>query len=110
MVHIRLPARYGAGQQCDKRRKEQEMRVKLFWKNQPGQPSAGLFKGLSFREAENLEREINAWLQQNPRVKIVDIKQSASGGSYAGSLWLISLWYEEAAETAVAVDPPADIY
>jgi hypothetical protein len=29
---------------------------------------------------------------------VVDIKQSASGGSFADSLWLISVWYEEAAE------------
>ena len=71
------------------------MRVKLFWKNCPGSPSAGLFKGLSFKNAQNLEDELNAWLQQNPKIKIVDIKQTASGGSLAPSLWLISVWYED---------------
>ena len=73
------------------------MRVKLFWKNQPGRPGAGLFKGQSFGNAEELESEINAWLQQNPKTKIADIRQSASGGSFAESLWLISIWYEESA-------------
>jgi len=73
------------------------MHVKLFWKNQPGRPSAGLFKGLSFKNAQDLESEINAWLQQNPSIKVVDIKQAASGGSFAESLWLISVWYEDGA-------------
>lgn len=73
------------------------MHVKLFWKNQPGSPNAGLFKGLSFGNAQDLENEINAWLQQKPNIKVVDIKQSASGGSLAPSLWLISVWYEEGA-------------
>jgi hypothetical protein len=73
------------------------MRAKLFWKNQPGRPSAGLFRGLSFKNARDLENEINAWLQQTPKIKVIDIKQSASGGSFAESLWLISVWYEESA-------------
>ena len=72
------------------------MHVKLFWKNRPGSSNAGLF-GLSFRNAQDLENEINAWLQQNPKIKVIDIKQSASGGSFAPSLWLISVWYEEGA-------------
>jgi hypothetical protein len=38
-----------------------------------------------------------AWLSENPRIKIVDTKLSASGGSYGPSLWLISIWYEEGA-------------
>jgi hypothetical protein len=79
------------------------MRVKLFWKNQPGSPF-GLFKGLSFKNAQDLENEINDWLQQNPKIKVSDIKQSASGGSFAASLWLVSVWYEEAAEPGAALD------
>ena len=68
------------------------MRVKLFWKNEPGKP--GVIKG-SFGHAEELQQEINTWLEQNPKIKLVEVKQSASGGSFAGSLWLISVWYEE---------------
>ena len=56
-----------------------------------------MFKGLSFKNAQDLESEINAWLQQNPSIKVVDIKQAASGGSFAESLWLISVWYEDGA-------------
>jgi hypothetical protein len=72
------------------------MRVKLFWKNEPGKPAAGTIKQrLSFGRARELENEINDWLQENPGIKITTIKQSASGGSLAGSLWLVSVWFEE---------------
>ena len=100
------------------------MRVKLFWKNarlslnelykdgtykpfswkdwwsgknQPGCPNAGSREDLAFRKSQDLEDEINAWLSQNPKIKVVDIKQSASGNSFEPTLWLISVWYEEAA-------------
>jgi hypothetical protein len=77
------------------------MRVKLFWKNEPMKPGSGLFgSGLSAKNARDLEDEINGWLQQNPNIKIADIRQSASGGSFAGSLWLISVWYEEGSGTS----------
>lgn len=72
------------------------MQVKLFWKNEPMKPGAGLGHGLSGKNAEGFEAEINAWLREHPNIKVVDIRQSASGGSFAGSLWLISVWYEEA--------------
>jgi hypothetical protein len=65
------------------------MKVKLFWKN-------GLM-GRGEKDARDLEEEINAWLSENLRIKIVDIKQSSSGGSLAGSLWFVSVWYEEGA-------------
>ena len=29
------------------------------------------------------EDEVNAWLEQNPNIKVIDIKQSASAGSWA---------------------------
>jgi hypothetical protein len=45
-----------------------------------------------------LEEEVNDWLGQHPNIKIIDIRQSASGGS--GSLHdtklYISVWYEDA--------------
>jgi hypothetical protein len=49
------------------------------------------------KNARALEEEINAWLCDNPRIKIADIKQSSSGGSLGGSLWFVSVWYEEGA-------------
>ncbi|MFO8009722.1 MAG: hypothetical protein R6U89_02810 [Dehalococcoidia bacterium] len=58
------------------------------------------------RKGENqsaLEKEVNQWLEENPGIKIVDIRQSASGGGggagsvYAiGSAIYISIWYEPA--------------
>ena len=99
------------------------MRVKLFWKNGPGilndlykdgtfrnwkdcwkdcwsgktqlGPHDGWQDELSLKKSQELETEINTWLSQNPKIKVVDIKQSASGGSYNPSLWLISVWYED---------------
>ncbi len=68
------------------------MRVKLFWKNRPDLP---VDKGLSFKNAQDLEDEMNVWLSQNSKIKVVDVKQSASG-DLGLSLWLISIWYEEA--------------
>ena len=99
------------------------MRVKLFWKNDRGAlnelykdgtfrnwkdswkdwwsgktqlgPRDGWQEELSLKKSQELETEINNWLSQNPKIKVVDIKQSASGGSYNPSLWLISVWYED---------------
>jgi hypothetical protein len=61
------------------------MRVKLFWKNEPTTRTSAL----------DLENEINSWLAENPNIKVVEVQQSSSGGSLAGSLWFISVWYEE---------------
>jgi hypothetical protein len=71
------------------------MRVKLFWKNDPLGPRRK--SSFSEENARALESEINAWLRDNSMVKIVEIKQTASGGSYGPSLWLISVWYKEGA-------------
>ena len=82
------------------------MRVKLFWTNEPMKPATGLLGGgRSGRNAQDFEVEINAWLQQHSGIRVLGIKQSASGGSFAGSLWLISVWYEEDAEPGAAHDP-----
>src|SRR5215831_10135410 len=49
------------------------MKVKLLWKNAP--------VGNGDKNARAFEEEINAWLSEHPCIKIVDIKQSSSGGS-----------------------------
>ena len=61
------------------------MKVKLFWKNAP--------VGNGDKNARAFEDEINAWLSESPRIKIVDIRQSSSGGSFGSSLWFVSVWY-----------------
>jgi hypothetical protein len=71
------------------------MRVKLFWKYNPLGPS-GWFSHTG-RNAQALEDEINEWLRNQPAVKVVEIKQSATDSSTGQALWLISVWYEEGA-------------
>ena len=61
------------------------MKVKIFSVN-------NLFR----RKKQNqrvLEDEINKWLTDNQEIEILHIKQSASGGSYNPSTWLITIWY-----------------
>ena len=43
-----------------------------------------------------LELEVNVWLEQNPNIKIIDIRQAASGGSLQDTKLYISIWYEDA--------------
>ena len=65
------------------------MKVKFFWKNSQ--------VGRGDKNAHALEDDINAWLRENPRIKIVDVRQSSSGGSLGASLWFVSIWYEDGA-------------
>lgn len=63
------------------------MKVKLFSKSQ-----------LLDKRGKNqfdLENEINAWLEKNPSIKVIGIKQSACGGSFDTPKLFISVWYEE---------------
>jgi hypothetical protein len=60
-------------------------------------PKDRCYDDLAFRRFQELEVEIDTWLSQNPTMKVVDIKQSAGGGYWSPSHWLISVWYEEAA-------------
>ena len=55
-----------------------------------------LFGKEGSKEALGLEEEVNAWLDQHPNIKIIDIRQSTSGGSFADTKLYISVWYEDA--------------
>lgn len=44
---------------------------------------------------QSLEDEVNAWLEQNPNINVVNIKQSASGGSFSPTSLSISVWYSK---------------
>ncbi len=68
------------------------MKVKFFWKKDP--VKFGPFGSNKDANAISLENEINAWLRENPHIKVADIKQSATGGSMGPLLWIISVWYE----------------
>jgi len=63
------------------------MKVKLFSQKDPLQG-----KG---KQQTDLENAINDWLEKNRAVKVIDIKQSVSGGSWIAPTLFISLWYEE---------------
>jgi hypothetical protein len=78
--------------------REEFMRVKLFWKNDPLGPRKG---SLPADHAQALEDQINEWLAEHPGIRVVEVKQSASGESGL-SLWLISIWYEEGTEPPAA--------
>jgi hypothetical protein len=41
-----------------------------------------------------IEKEVNEWLAQMPNIKIHYLKQSMSGGSWAPSKIVISIFYE----------------
>ena len=63
------------------------MLVKLF------AASAGYFTSI-VRAASRLEQEVNDWLQANPEIRVLDIKQSSNGGSAEPSKIVLSIWYE----------------
>ena len=63
------------------------MLVKVFVK------SSGTFATVG-RTATKLEREINAWLKANPGIRVVQTKQSSSGGSLDPAKLWVSIWYE----------------
>jgi len=64
------------------------MKMKLFGKINTDK------KGLNVLE---LEDEINAWLENNPNIKIIDIEQSSNGGSMQNTKLFFSIWYEVSA-------------
>jgi len=47
-------------------------------------------------EVLDLENDVNEWLAQHPKIKIMDIRQSSNGGSWATSKLFVSVWYEDA--------------
>jgi hypothetical protein len=77
---------------------EVPMKVKVF------AVSAGYLSSFSGTGAK-LERDINAWLEQHSNVRVVEIRQSSSGGSLEPSKIVVSVWYEDAAEPGSAPDP-----
>lgn len=68
------------------------MEVKLFWVSSPTRPQT--FGGHeSGGNATGFEAEINTWLAENPDINIAHVEQSACGGSWGPSLWLVSVWF-----------------
>jgi len=63
------------------------MKVKIF-------SICGGFFGKLSKISLQLEQEVNTWLESQPGIKIIDIKQSSCGGSADPSKHIISVWYE----------------
>ena len=47
------------------------------------------------RVISQFEQDINHWLENNPKINIINIKQSSCGGSLEVEKLFISVWYEE---------------
>lgn len=62
------------------------MKIKLFGKINTSKKELNVLE---------LEEEINNWLKENPKIKIIDIKQSSNGGSLHHTKLFFSIWYEE---------------
>jgi len=52
-----------------------------------------LFSSFTMNKAD-IEARINAWLEQNPDVKVMDIKQSCYYSFWGASPLFITVWYE----------------
>ena len=63
------------------------MKVKIFSINNP-------IRGKGKNQLA-FESQINEWLAQNPKIELLRVEQSASGGSFNPSTWLITVWYKE---------------
>lgn len=48
-------------------------------------------------DVSDLEKDVNAWMEQKPSIRIIDVRQSSNGGSMANTKVFISVWYEESA-------------
>ncbi len=71
------------------------MQVKIFSCMSLYKKAPGLFKKVQAHAGPVLEDQINQWLSHNKGVEIVRDEQSGCGGSFAASLWMISIWYNE---------------
>ena len=63
------------------------MKSRIFFRKQSWLGSSADF-------SRDIELEVNDWLATHPAIKVVDIKQSSSGGGMEPSA--ISIWQEEA--------------
>lgn len=67
------------------------MQVKIFSKK------GGMFSDLK-KALVALEGETYGWLSVNPNINVIEVKQSASGGSLEPAEFIITFWYEEQAQ------------
>ena len=68
------------------------MEVKIFTKIL--RPKVGFLPKSDTATDHGLEGEINLWLATQPNIKIDNITQSQSGGSFQPSTIVVSIWYK----------------
>ncbi|MGK0499412.1 MAG: hypothetical protein ACJAYG_001049 [Oceanicoccus sp.] len=68
------------------------MEVKVFTKIL--QPKRGFLRSDDKSTDGGLEAEVNLWLASKPDIKVTNMTQSQSGGSWMPATLVVSLWYE----------------
>ena len=58
--------------------------------------SSGFINRVRRDMIDSLEDQINRWLKDNRDIKVVEVKQSAAGGSWGPIQLIVSIWYETA--------------
>ena len=58
--------------------------------------SSGFINRVKRSMLDSIEDRVNQWLKENPDISVVEIKQSAAGGSWGPIQLIISVWYESA--------------
>jgi hypothetical protein len=71
-----------------------KMEVKIFTKILKPKINKSFWSSSTSPSDNGLEAEVNLWLASKPNVEIKNIKQSQSGGSFAPSTIVISIWYQ----------------
>ena len=56
--------------------------------------SSGFINRINQNMLDSIQDQVNRWLKDNPEVSVVDVKQSAAGGSWGPIQLMISVWYE----------------
>lgn len=56
----------------------------------------GFANRLERKFLNELEQQVDLWLEENRSIKVVDIKQSSAGGSWGPIQLFMSVWYEPA--------------
>jgi hypothetical protein len=68
------------------------MKVKVF----EAHGSGLAYNRVSQPMLDSIEDQVNRWLSDNREIKIVEIKQTAAGGSWGPIQLIVSIWYEPA--------------
>jgi len=69
------------------------MKVKIF---EAATKRGGFVNKIDRAALDRLQDQIDQWLQDNPGINVVHVKQSSAGGSWGPIQLFISVWHESA--------------